>query len=381
MKTQLKQTVVSSSIALIAFASAYITGCSKVNFSAAPQSCGSNCTYVNTNGGYDYSYEVKASKADILFVVDNSASMSPLQQQMASKFSNFINQIKSLDYQIGVTTTDMSANTAPYAGQASIPTGGQLVRFSDGSNILTKNSVNPQSQFTTAVTRLETQTCWNHIKPYCTTTSCRSPDYNQVCPSEDTRAIKAANAALSVNNSSGLFRDAEVPLNVVILSNADERVTGGQPGYPGLETDDQPSSLISHVQSQYPGKQLKVHSIIIRPGDTSCYNNQDQRMHSPSYDLFGWYGNVYRQASQATAGVSQSICGAFDLSAIGASVNTDDGSRDLACEPKAGTLTVTLTPSANIGHSVVMTSAGGYRLKFNSALPAGTMVHVAFTCQ
>lgn len=382
MKTQLKQTIVSSSIVLMAFASAYITGCAKVDFSPSVQDCGAGC--ISIKGQYDYSYDVKATKADILFVVDNSASMSPLQSQMASKFSNFINQIKTLDYQIGVTTTDVSGNSTPYtnAGLSTpAPINGQLAKFSDGSVVLTKNSNNPSSQFITAVTRPETAKCEQYIAPFCNASTCTGPQYSQYCPSEDTRAIKAANAALSVNNSSGLFRGADVPLNVVLLSNADERTTGGATGYAQLAADDQPESLIANVQAQFPGKQLKIHSIIIKPGDTGCYNNQDQRTKNPAHDLFGWYANIYNQAASSTMGVSQSICGNFDLSAIGASVNSDDGSRDLACNPKAGTLVVSLSPASSIGHSVVATSSGGYRLKFSSALPANTSVHVTFSCQ
>lgn len=379
MKTQVKQILVSSSIVLMAIASTYIVGCAKVNFSPDPQDCGSGCTYVNTAGSYDYSYDVKASKADILFVVDNSASMSPLQSQMASKFANFMSQIVNLDYQIGVTTMDVSANTAPYAGQANTPTNGQLVHFSDGTTVLRKTSTNPSSQFITAVTRQETATCENYVKNVCHGSCAGRTDYNTYCPSEDTRAIKAASMALSANNASGLFRGADVPLNVVLLSNADERTTGGQTGYAQLETADQPESLIANVQAQFPGKQLKVHSIIIKPGDTACYNSQDQR--GSGTDLFGWYGNIYNKAATATAGVSQTICGQFDLSAIGASVNSDDGSRDLVCNPKAGSLNVALTPSTAIGYSVVANSAGGYRLQFNSALPSGTSVHLTFTCQ
>jgi hypothetical protein len=384
MKTQLKQTIVSSSILLMAFASAYITGCAKVDFSPSPQDCGSGC--ISIQGQYDYSYDVKASKADILFVVDNSASMSPLQSQMASKFSNFINQIKNLDYQIGVTTTDVTNNSAPYtnAGLSTpAPINGQLARFSDGSTVLngSHDVATESNYFITAVTRPETAACQNYIYPLCTGAygTCTGPLYSQKCPSEDTRAIKAASLALSVNNSSGLFRGKDVPLNVVLLSNADERTAGGRQGYAQLDSSDQPQSLIANVQAQFPGKQLKIHSIIIK--DDACLANQNQNTKNPARNIFGWKGNIYDQAASSTMGVSQSICGNFDLSAIGSSVIADDGSRDLACHPKTGTLQVTLNGAATTNYSVVTTSSGGYRLKFNSALPANTSVHVTFSCQ
>lgn len=49
------------------------------------------------------------SKADVLWVVDNSGSMSGEQNELANSFSNFINGFVTLglDFQLGVITTDM----------------------------------------------------------------------------------------------------------------------------------------------------------------------------------------------------------------------------------------------------------------------------------
>ncbi len=47
-------------------------------------------------------------KVDILFVVDNSASMKFEQQSMANRTSHFLSILKGLDWQIGITTTDPS---------------------------------------------------------------------------------------------------------------------------------------------------------------------------------------------------------------------------------------------------------------------------------
>lgn len=52
-------------------------------------------------------------KVDVLLVVDNSCSMIDEQQKLAANFDNFIAQFldAEVDYQIGVTTTDMSDET------------------------------------------------------------------------------------------------------------------------------------------------------------------------------------------------------------------------------------------------------------------------------
>lgn len=49
-----------------------------------------------------------SNKIDILWVVDNSASMDPLQQNLASNFSSFINNFvaKGYDFHLAVTTSD-----------------------------------------------------------------------------------------------------------------------------------------------------------------------------------------------------------------------------------------------------------------------------------
>lgn len=51
---------------------------------------------------------VTNNKIDILFVVDNSGSMAPLQQNMLNNFNSFISSFvtKGYDFQIGVTTSD-----------------------------------------------------------------------------------------------------------------------------------------------------------------------------------------------------------------------------------------------------------------------------------
>src|SRR6185312_4137861 len=51
---------------------------------------------------------VTNNKIDILFVVDNSYSMQPLQTNMVNNFNSFISNFitKGYDFQIGVTTSD-----------------------------------------------------------------------------------------------------------------------------------------------------------------------------------------------------------------------------------------------------------------------------------
>ncbi len=81
-----------------------------------------------TSGGFDFAFLKSTPKAkltktftltdqdpnavDMLFVIDNSSSMSGYQQTLANSFSNFIQQFSSsgIDFQIGVVTSSLSSS-------------------------------------------------------------------------------------------------------------------------------------------------------------------------------------------------------------------------------------------------------------------------------
>ncbi len=55
------------------------------------------------------------SKIDVLWVMDNSASMAPYQEQLASNFGNFLEEVSSwnADIQMAITSTDMCSEFRP----------------------------------------------------------------------------------------------------------------------------------------------------------------------------------------------------------------------------------------------------------------------------
>ena len=64
-----------------------------------------------------------AAEVDVLWVVDNSQSMAPIQNRIASRFVDFFNQLQGskVDYHIGVVTTDADGEVGklrPYTGRA-----------------------------------------------------------------------------------------------------------------------------------------------------------------------------------------------------------------------------------------------------------------------
>ena len=65
-----------------------------------------------------------ASKIDVLWVVDNSGSMQPRQENLARNFGAFITEFtrNSIDYRIAVTTTDIFKEAGAFVGNPKIIT-------------------------------------------------------------------------------------------------------------------------------------------------------------------------------------------------------------------------------------------------------------------
>ncbi len=65
-----------------------------------------------------------ASKVDVLWVVDNSGSMAPHQENLARNFQSFIDLFTrgAVDYRIAVTTTDTSVDKGQFKGSPKIIT-------------------------------------------------------------------------------------------------------------------------------------------------------------------------------------------------------------------------------------------------------------------
>jgi hypothetical protein len=65
-----------------------------------------------------------ASKIDVLWVVDNSGSMAPRQENLARNFGSFITEFtrNSIDYRIGITTTDIFKEAGRLVGNPKIIT-------------------------------------------------------------------------------------------------------------------------------------------------------------------------------------------------------------------------------------------------------------------
>jgi len=65
-----------------------------------------------------------ASKIDVLWVIDNSGSMAPRQENLAKNFQAFINEFttNSVDFRIGITTTDTFKQAGKFVGNPKVIT-------------------------------------------------------------------------------------------------------------------------------------------------------------------------------------------------------------------------------------------------------------------
>jgi hypothetical protein len=286
------------------------------------------------------------NKADILFVVDNSGSMGPQIAELGRRFPNFIASLAALDWQICVTTTDIGRLD------------GRLRQFPNGSLVITKSTANVETEF---LGMMSTMGSGNG----------------------DERAILAINRAIDRNE--GCFR-SDAALNTVILSDEDERSTGGYDEYKDhnqfrvLEPRDLPNSVFDSLAASGRAGQLYTnHSIIIRPMDTACFTAQANE--NPAF-----YGTHYAALTNSTKGALGDICATdygAQVSLIGQNIVETLGSVALECAPVDATRKPVvnggsiITSALPAGTTVTLT---GNKLNFTPALPGGTVLSLKYYC-
>jgi hypothetical protein len=246
----------------------------------------SKCVILNNSIDITQDYKIGSGKIDILFVNDNSASMSKNQMEMASKFAGFIQNLdsKNIDYRIAIATTDISSVQKD-----------PLVNFSSGRKYLSRNDSDRVSQFSGGIVRNETILCEDFIVSMFNSFGLSfqekaeySLNYSNKCPSSDTRGIYAANLVVSKNSNSFIRPDAN--LNIILISN--DNVRQGK----NLENSDRASTFVSMMSDLYPNKYWDFNSIVVK--DDTCKASQTLR------NAFGTeIRNSYGPAIQGSLGI------------------------------------------------------------------------------
>jgi hypothetical protein len=277
---------------------------------------------------YEKVVKINASsnKVDVLVVVDNSGSMSFEQENMANRFNNFLGKLQGLDWQVGITTTDVTTDR-----KYSEVKGGRLLYFSRMKSYLIKatdDQINAQKAFAQTVQRPSNE------------------------GSSKEQGIKATYRALERSLDAkgpnvGLVRDGAA-LSVILVSDSDETVDNKKPGDVTTFGDkNKGENLLKYIKTQFPNKIVKFNSIIVRDKDKDCLYLKDSGNEA--------YGKNYQALTNLTSGVLGSVCEtdyANQLSIIGDSTTEMTKVVTLECAPvdgdKNGSLDLTVKNSLGV---------------------------------
>jgi hypothetical protein len=272
-----------------------------------------------------------SNKVDILLIIDNSPSMSEEQDNMGKRMGTFLNQLKGLDWQVGVTSTDPSD---PFVGD------GNLIPISNMRKTFVLNS------------KMDSQKAQRDLSDTIQLGGDGSSSEQGIYATY--RAIEHSLDSSSPNKS--LFR-SDAALAAIVVSDEDESKSGPK---------NSPENLLGLIKSNWQGqKNFVFHSIIVKPGDQACLNYQETV-----------YGNTYARLSSMTGlgtvggAIIGSVCEddyASQLAGIGNSIHEMHKTLSLDCEPMTEKIDILLN-----GHPYTQPyTRSGTRLSFTDALPAG----------
>jgi hypothetical protein len=251
--------------------------------------------------------EVKANKdVDILFVVDNSGSMEAEQIGIGNKINGFLDKIKTLNWQIALTTTDPNQNTLDAAGA--------IRGWGDG--MFRPFESNAGSEFVLKAANLSASTAQTKLSNAIAV---------GIKGAGNERGINATYRAIERSSISGSMQSEffrkDARLAVVAISDEDECSTGPASGCPSKGTS-VPQNLVNLVQQKFgTSKVFSFNSIVY---DSSCTTG-------------GTIGATYQQLSNLTGGLLGSVCSSdfsSPLTALGNKVVDLLSSVSLSCVPQ-----------------------------------------------
>jgi len=285
----------------------WATACSDVKFDQLPLESKADVPETEQKDSFDINDENPMTKVDVLFVVDNSISMNEEQRKLGNRLQSFISNIETPDWQIGLTTTDVSGGR--------FSTNGNLVTWKGtGEKILTKSIPNYINAFKKSVVREEALNCGTD------------------CPSGDERALLAISMAVAKKETTnkGFFREGAHFATVILTDEDESDAFDKHPLAPEI--------LTGLVHAALPQNKYTAFSISLIPGDKACFDEQ-----SPT----GQYSLFTHALSILTGGVSGSICDKDygpTLADIGKNVSRELKTLKLRFEPIPDTVRVVSKP-------------------------------------
>jgi hypothetical protein len=391
-----------------------MVGCSPVSFDVDEKSIcedldEQSCNPINPQlAEFTSQYTVAVPKVDIVIANDNSGTMQYEQRDMGNRFSDFINRLAGFNWQLGITTMDISNANRSANGEYPVnsPGASPNAAFQDGklipiggSYILREGQADALTAFRNAI---------------------------EITPSEsrgyaDERGILTAGLALQNGSSTGLVRSDSTHVAVIMLTDEDVRSVGevtdpaqaaALQGFTVTARDRKEhfASIWTQVNSGR-NKTISVHSLIVN--DSSCLSIQRQQQ-QPNGQIItdATYGLMYKDLSQDERfeGIVGNICAinyGSELSRIGeyiatravrdvplnkvCDIITDDIEYpvEITLENSQGTATYNFRLGFDPLPPVAFSSGGSFteitahpgRIEFNPGLRAGTKVAVRYTCR
>ena len=234
------------------------------------------------------------NKIDILWVVDNSGSMAPLQDNLVSNFGSFISgfQNKGFDYKIAVTTSDAYLSEAAF--------------YNDGTRSLYRDGVGSAHSGYPIITPLT---------PNLIATFVANATQGSI-GSGDERVFQSLHDSMHNPKNAGFLRTGSY-LAVIILSDEDDfsndnRSEGADDHdytNPGLwKTDAVVADLDALTGSTPVARQYNVSAITVM--DDACLQSHLQQSSSTII------GARYIELAKKTQGVVGSVCDSSYASAL-----------------------------------------------------------------
>ncbi len=200
---------------------------------------------------------------DVLWIVDNSASLSNERDRLATQFHRFLSVLvqADVDYHVGVTSTDLTTPSADRGRLRGDP------RFIDPS------TANPDLVFEQAVS---------------------FPDDLQIRLEEGLAAMSTALTAPLIGGfNAGFLRD-EAALAIIVVSDEDDGSLG---------TVDQYVRFLSSIKG--PGREVNVSlSAVVGPEPDGCVAPGEERI----FGARAQSGDRYLEVARRTNGLIESIC-------------------------------------------------------------------------
>ena len=253
---------------------------------AACEKGGSNFSVLSTTAQYQQESTYVPRKLDVLFVVDNSGSMSSSQTALATNFPSFINYFKNkgYDFKIAVTTSDAYYGTQFESSSCSLCVP-EHARFRSGTNpkvyVIDRSTPDLEAVFAQNVAV-------------------------GISGSGDERAFASFEGTLSSSLNAGFHR-SDAYLAVILVSDEedfshDEITMNESYTQPTLHTVASYKSFLEIFTGGQPAEDFSVSTISIL--DSACKNALGSGRK---------IGLRYMELAEITGGTKNSLCDTFDL--------------------------------------------------------------------